>query len=153
MSCFISEPTPLRALQCALCAGGIVNAKLLAIAVAEIELRQIAMQVRLADVLIDAINAALQDREKALDRVGVNIAAHILVVAVRDGAVRSKIPADAGKRRRFIGHEMTFARGTLADHFAQVFGLDIRHVKRLGGAATIVPVKGQSQHAIGDGDD
>jgi hypothetical protein len=41
-------------------------------------------------------------KHKTLDRVGVNVAAHVLVVAVRDGAVRGKILADAGKSLRTV---------------------------------------------------
>lgn len=42
--------------------------------VAEVELRQIPMQVLLAAVLIDAIHAAFEDREVAFDRIGGHVA-------------------------------------------------------------------------------
>lgn len=44
----------------------------------KIEVPQIAMQIFLADVVVDSRNTALQNRECALCRVGVNVAAHIL---------------------------------------------------------------------------
>jgi hypothetical protein len=57
--------------------------------VAEIELRQIPLQVGLADVLIDPIEAALQDREVAFDGIGVHIAAHVFGLSVIDGLMAS----------------------------------------------------------------
>ena len=47
----------------------VVHAELGAVAVAEIELRQIAVQMLFAAMLIDALHAALEDREEAFDRV------------------------------------------------------------------------------------
>ena len=70
MSCFVGEPTALRTLQAQRSAGGIVHAKLFAMAVAEIKLGQIAMQVGFADVLIHAVNAAFKDREETFNGVG-----------------------------------------------------------------------------------
>jgi len=49
------------------CALFIVNAKLDAVAVAEIELGEIAVKVLLATVLINAVHSALKDGEIALD--------------------------------------------------------------------------------------
>lgn len=42
------------------------------------------MQVRSADVVIDAVDAALEDREEALHGVRVDVAAHVLVIAMGD---------------------------------------------------------------------
>lgn len=47
-----------------------MSAELLAVAVAEIELSEVAMQVRLADVLVNAVHPAFQDREETFDGVG-----------------------------------------------------------------------------------
>jgi hypothetical protein len=69
-SCFISQATTLCTLQGNRRAVSIIDAKPLASAVAEIKFIQIAMQVCFANVLIYAINAALQDREKSFNRVG-----------------------------------------------------------------------------------
>ena len=65
MSCFVGEPPTLGALQGRRCAGNVVDAKLLAVAVAEIELGQIAVQVGFAHVLVDAVGSPFQDRGKA----------------------------------------------------------------------------------------
>ena len=57
------------------------------------------MQMGFADMLVDAINAALQDRKEALDGVGGNdliaFVANIFVPAMVDGAMRGEVPADA----------------------------------------------------------
>ena len=52
----------------------------LAIAVAKIEFMQVALRVLLAAVLIDAAHAALEDREKSLDRIGVGCATAIFAL-------------------------------------------------------------------------
>ena len=53
-------------------------------AVAEIELRNIAVKVLLAAMLINALHAAFEDAVEPLKRVGVNVASHIFASAVRD---------------------------------------------------------------------
>ena len=64
-------------------------------AVAEIKLGQIAVQVGFADVLVFTVNSALQDREKTFNGIGVDVAPHVFVFAVGDSSVRRKIPAYA----------------------------------------------------------
>ena len=56
----------------------------MAVAVAEIELADVALDMRRADVMIDAGNAALEDREIALDGVCINVSAHIFSDAMLD---------------------------------------------------------------------
>src|ERR1700686_1899181 len=70
---FIGEATALCAADGKRRALHVVNPTLLPVAIAEIEFGQIAMQVRLADVLIDAVHATLKDREKSFDGVGVYV--------------------------------------------------------------------------------
>src|ERR1051326_1346049 len=53
------------------------------------------------------------------------------------GAVRGEIPADPGKGARLIGHEMAGAISVNGDGFAEVVGLDIRHMERPGGAIAL----------------
>jgi hypothetical protein len=56
----------------------VVNAEFGAGILAEIELRKISVKVLLIDVLIDANEAAFQNRKETLQRVGVHVAAHPL---------------------------------------------------------------------------
>ena len=62
-------------------------AKRNAVVVAEIKLGQIAVQCFFAAMLIDALHAALEDREVAFNRVGVDVAAHVFVWLVVHGLV------------------------------------------------------------------
>jgi hypothetical protein len=59
-----------------------------AVAVSEVEFAQIPPQMCFGDVLIHTVDAALQDREVAFNGVGVNVAAHVFVSSVVDGAMR-----------------------------------------------------------------
>ena len=54
------------------CAFAVFDAESRAAVVAEIELGEVAVQVGLAAMLIDAVHAALEDREHVLDGVGVD---------------------------------------------------------------------------------
>lgn len=62
------------------------------VVVAEVELSKVAVQVLLAAVLIDALHAALEDREVALDGARVNVATDVLTLAVL------KMPCSANSR-------------------------------------------------------
>src|SRR5690606_37848021 len=81
----IGEALPADASQGLVCALVVSDAEGDALVVAEIEFRQIALQVLLADVVIGAVDAALEDREIALDRVGVGLAANVFLDPVVDG--------------------------------------------------------------------
>lgn len=129
MSCFIRQALALCAFERKGSALHVVHAKLLAVAVAEIELAQIAMQMGFAHVLINAVHAAFQDREESFYGVGVSVAAHVFVGIVLDGAVRCKIPADGGKRCFLIGHELAFGRSMAAQNRVQGVGANVRHVE------------------------
>ena len=85
-SCLIGEPLALRAGQCEIGALHVVDAKPDAMRVTEVELVQIPLQVRLRDVLVDAVNAALEDREIAFNGVGVDVAANVFLTPMVDGA-------------------------------------------------------------------
>src|SRR5260370_23720243 len=65
-NCFVGQPLALAALHRKASAGAVVHAELGASAVPEIELAQVAMQVKLADVPVGALNPPLEDREEPL---------------------------------------------------------------------------------------
>src|SRR5712671_4761230 len=83
----IGESLPDDALQRPLSALYIVNAKSNAIAVAEIELGQISVQMLLFAMLIDALHATLEDRIIAFNGVGVGATANVFFLAVVDSFV------------------------------------------------------------------
>jgi len=76
-------------------------AELGAVVVAKVELGEVAVQTSLADVVIHAVDAALEDGEEVLGRVGVHEAAepHILVGGVVHALMGPRRHARPGKRR------------------------------------------------------
>ena len=82
----IGEALALDALHGVIGAHGVGVAKRGATVVAEIKLRQIAVKVGFAAVLVDAGHAALEDAEIALNRVGVDGFA-LAIADVLTGAV------------------------------------------------------------------
>lgn len=78
-------------------------AELDAVIVAEVKFREIAVQMLLAAVLIDAAHPALEDREEALDRIGLHVAADIFVVRMRDGFMGGELATDRGIEAAFVG--------------------------------------------------
>jgi hypothetical protein len=66
------------------------NVRVLAIVIAELELCNIEGKIFAADLVIAADHAALEDRPKALNRVGVNCANNVLTGSVIDDLVLRK---------------------------------------------------------------
>lgn len=64
----------------------IIDAKRDSLVVAEVAFSEIPLQVLLANVMVDTVDTAFQDREIAFDGIGVNVAAHILTDAVVQSA-------------------------------------------------------------------
>lgn len=136
-SCFIGQPLALGADDGEIGALGVVNAKLDAVAVPEIELTEIPLQVGFGDVLINAVDAALEDRKVALDGVGVGVAPDVFLGAVVDGLVRSEVPADAGIDRRLVAHEAAVHVGVAPEDGPQQLGSDVRDVEAADLAAAL----------------
>ena len=67
-----------------------------AVVIAEVELGKVAVQVGFADGWKVPIDAALQDREKAFDRVGVRRRRHVLAASVIDRLWRGELRAEGG---------------------------------------------------------
>jgi hypothetical protein len=89
-----------------------------AVIIPEIELGQITMQVFFLAVLIDAIHAAFENRERALDGVRVNVAANVFLDRVLDRFVGGEVSIRAGIEAAFIGMQAGFP--------FHVFGHDAR---------------------------
>ena len=93
-SCLVSEPLPGCAAKCCIGAGEIIPAEPFAMVVPEIELGRVAMQMRCAHMEITAIDAAFEDGEEVLDRVGVpELCADIFLGRMVDRAVASELRA------------------------------------------------------------
>jgi len=87
MSRSIGQALPYDAPNDAIGALDIINAECDPLVVAEIELGEIPLQVLLADVMIDSVDTALQDREIPFNGIGVRIAANIFFGGMVDGLV------------------------------------------------------------------
>jgi hypothetical protein len=90
---------------------GVVEAVGGAVRVAEIELRQIPVQMLLRTELLDAAHPPLEDAEVALNRVRVDRAAAILADVVVDDAML-ELPLEGELDGAFVGHDLG-AAGTV----------------------------------------
>jgi len=114
--CSVSEALADNALERVRSARRIINTKRSALIIAEIELREIALQVLFIAMLVGAFHAALEHAEKAFDGVSSHVVARPFIVAVvhafmaREGHVLF-IPS------RLIGHD----GGVVADLGLQNF--------------------------------
>src|SRR5579863_9689983 len=148
----VGEPLADNAFQRAVGAGHIVNAKFDPVAIAEIELGQIAVQVLFLAMLIDALHAALEDRIVAFGGVGVGVeAGHavgvaVFVAAMIDGRMVGELAANLGVMRRFVGHKVRLARDVLAHDRRDVRDGRAVDMKRTGRAAAFH--KGQHRHLV-----
>jgi len=93
----------------------VIDAEADAVVVAEIELREITVQMVLAAMLIDALHAALEDGEVAFDGVGVDIATDILISAVVDALMVCKLAAKLCLDTALIGHQAAFTADIVAN--------------------------------------
>ena len=84
----------------------IVVVKCNAVVVAKIELVDVALQVLVRALLIDAAHSALEDAEIAFDGVGVNLTTPIFFDAVLDGFMPIKEPANRLLRSSFVGVQL-----------------------------------------------
>jgi len=81
-------------------------------------------------VLVNAVNATLENAKIALNGIGVYVAANVFVGAMGDGPMESKVVADIGVSLRLIGHEITFERDVPGHDAAQSVGADIGDMER-----------------------
>lgn len=80
-------------------------------------------------MLIDAINAAFQDREIAFDAIGVNIATNVLLSGVHDGMVRGEIPSNPGVDMGLVGHETAIAMCAPSNQRTEHLRGDVRNME------------------------
>ena len=100
---------------------GVRYAKLDAAVVAEIEFGKIAMQMRFAAMLVDALRAALEYGPHALNCVGVNVALHVFALGMVDRRVSVEFFAQLRLDRAFIGMEYRLAGHVLDDDATNLF--------------------------------
>src|SRR5262249_1684881 len=84
------------------------------VGVPAIELRKIAVEVFFLTVLVDALHAALENREIAFGGIGSDAPAHVFFAAVIYGFVAGKLTADFLIGGPFVGHQVGLALNVLA---------------------------------------
>lgn len=101
-------------------ASGVVNTEAHVVAMAEVELRQIAMKMALAAMLIDAFHPAIEDREVAFDVGGIGIVPHIFIGVVLDALMLGELAAASGIKDSLIGQQVALATD-IAAHKGAMF--------------------------------
>lgn len=107
------------------------------LAVPEVEFAQVALQMRGADVVIHAIDAALEDREIALDRIRVRVPTNVLFNAVVDRVVPRKVWSDDAILAFAIRHQGGLLIKLCLKDWLQRLGRHVRHMPRLHLAAAL----------------
>src|SRR5579862_4668952 len=97
------------------CAFCIFNTARGTVVIAEIEFRQIAVQMITAAMLVRAIHAALEHTKKVLNRVGVPLAAYVLMLRMVYGLMVSKLFRYLAIQTRVIGHQHRIRRDILLE--------------------------------------
>lgn len=119
-------------------AGFVVHTELHPVTVAEVELRQIPVEMGFRDVLVNAVDAALEDAEVTLNGVGVDIAPDVFLGAVVDGLVpTTEAHADVGGHTAIIGHVAAVGVDVLGQDWPQVVGIDVGDVEAADMAPTL----------------
>jgi hypothetical protein len=141
-SCLIGETLAFGPSNGAFGARNVVNAKGDPIVISEVKFAQITVQVGFGDVLVNTVDATLENAEIALDAVGGDkrssgALADVFLLAVIDGAVRSEVVADKSVVVGFIGHQVALKRDVAGHDAAQIVGPDVGHVERTNLAAAL----------------
>lgn len=123
----IGQPPPHNTTKGAFGAIFIFDAKGHAVAVPEIILCKISVQMVFTAMLVDAFHAALEDRKVAFDGVGVDRPAPVFAFIVTDNTVAGELTPDLGVVGRFVGHQMGLTIEVLAYQWGQGRRLEIIH--------------------------
>src|SRR5262249_17726962 len=107
-SCSIGEPLSLYSFQSAIGAFQIINSEGDPVVVTKVKFGGVAVEMRLGNVEIAAVNAALEDREEVLDRVGVpEIGTNVLLSRMVYPAMSSEFFADWRVDGIAVRHQIT----------------------------------------------
>jgi len=136
-NCSIHQPLALGAKQRAIGARGVVISGLDPIRISEIKLAQIAMQMRLGDVLVDTVDAALKDAEIPLGGVGVVGAEDEFLLAMVHYASISKVPSERRVDVGLVGLEAGVGMDVLSDDRADIGGGHVGDMEATHAAAAL----------------
>src|ERR1700733_14098258 len=96
-----------------------------------------ALQMLLADVVIGADDAALEDRKITFNRICVSIAAHIFASAMIDRLMARKLFANMEILAAFIGHQCRFTADLFNQDRTQGLTTHMGHMERAHLAPTL----------------
>lgn len=111
---------------------GVGHAKRNAVVIAEVELGKIAVKVMLGAMLVHAVHTALEDRERAVNGVGVNGAVgavHEIHGRVNGGAEFDKLASDLAVHGRFIDRKAGFAGDVVTHDGRNILRADVVDMK------------------------
>src|SRR3954451_5055621 len=86
---------------------------------------------RLANMVIDAVDAALQDREISFDGVGMRVAANVFLDGMIDSLVAGEALADLGINGALVGAQIRLGRNFFFEDRLQIGGIGVRDMKDL----------------------
>jgi hypothetical protein len=118
----IGQSLTRDATQRAIGAYNVVNAEPDTIAILEIEFAQIAVQMTLATMLINASDASLENAVKAFNSVRVDEPAHIFIGFMADALMAREMIHELGIMAAFISHHRGFFRNIGLDDWNDIGG-------------------------------
>ena len=121
---------PLRTLY-------VINTESHTVAVTEIELAQISVQMPFAAMLIDALHTAFKDAVVALNRICVSTAAHPFFCLVVDAFVTGKLGSDFDVLGGFVGHQCSLFGDVRANNRNDLSDSSAIHMKAAGRSAAL----------------
>jgi hypothetical protein len=136
VSCCIGQSATNDAAKCILAALSVLNAEGGAVVVTELKLRDVAVQMLLGAMLIDALHAALENRKAAFDSVRVNAATAILTgTMIHSTVAKVHMPKLATILRGLVRHNVRFPVNVPQDDRDQRLASYIVHHERTALAA------------------
>jgi hypothetical protein len=119
----IGQPLALRALDCAVSAFSVVNAKGDAVRIAKVEFVQVSLQVVFPAVLIDARHATFEDTKKSLDRVCRHVATGIFAFGMIDALMLSEFLAGLFVVLCLVGMQATIKNNIVEQNLVDGLGI------------------------------
>src|ERR1700730_9571614 len=123
--------------KCALSALDVIYAEPNAVAIAKIEFTQIAVQMALATMLVNAFHAALENAVVAFDGVGVDNAATVFMRRMVNAFMACKLAADCFVMAPFVGHQVRFLADIISHDTLNIGAAGAINMEAAGRAATL----------------
>jgi hypothetical protein len=112
----IGEALPNDAFDCPFGSLHVVHSESDAIAVSEIVLGKISVQMLLAAMLVDALHPTFEDRIEAFDGIGVDVAANVFLLTMVHALMAGELATNFKVLARLISHQRSFLGDVGADN-------------------------------------